>query len=163
MKYVQRDGQVAANAYFCAEQNALVVRNAEEYYRNMFRREVSSWNLHDAHIDGITPQAGNPSKQPKAASRRSSFGRTIRTSATRARRKWASGENSISANWYHEHFGKEAVVDRIHHLRRHRHGGIRLGRPGRAQKCATGASRKLQSVVSQCRCSEFLSRLEKRC
>jgi erythromycin esterase-like protein len=50
MDYLQRDGQVAADAYFCAEQNALVVRNAEEYYRNMFRREVSSWNLRDTHM-----------------------------------------------------------------------------------------------------------------
>jgi erythromycin esterase-like protein len=50
MQYLQRDGQVAADAYFCAEQNALVVRNAEEYYRNMFRREVSSWNLRDTHM-----------------------------------------------------------------------------------------------------------------
>ena len=50
MDYLQRDGQVAADAYFCAAQNALVVRNAEEYYRNMFRREVSSWNLRDNHM-----------------------------------------------------------------------------------------------------------------
>jgi erythromycin esterase-like protein len=50
MDYLQRDGQVAADAYFCAEQNARVVRNAEEYYRNMFRREVSSWNLRDTHM-----------------------------------------------------------------------------------------------------------------
>lgn len=50
MEYLQRDGQLAADAYFCAEQNALVVRNAEEYYRNMFRREVSSWNLRDRHM-----------------------------------------------------------------------------------------------------------------
>ena len=50
MDYLQRDGQVAADAYFCAEQNARVVRNAEEYYRNMFRREVSSWNLRDNHM-----------------------------------------------------------------------------------------------------------------
>ena len=50
MDYLQRDGQVAADAYFCAEQNARLVRNAEEYYRNMFRREVSSWNLRDNHM-----------------------------------------------------------------------------------------------------------------
>ena len=50
MDYLQRDGQVAADAYFCAEQNARVVKNAEEYYRNMFRREVSSWNLRDNHM-----------------------------------------------------------------------------------------------------------------
>ncbi len=50
MDYLSRDGQVAADAYFCAEQNALVVKNAEEYYRKMFRREVSSWNLRDTHM-----------------------------------------------------------------------------------------------------------------
>jgi erythromycin esterase-like protein len=50
MDYLQRDGQVAADAYFCAEQNARVVQNAEEYYRNMFRREISSWNLRDTHM-----------------------------------------------------------------------------------------------------------------
>ena len=50
MDYLQRDGQVAADAYFCAEQNARVVRNAEEYYRNMFRRDISSWNLRDTHM-----------------------------------------------------------------------------------------------------------------
>ena len=32
MDYLQRDGQVASDAYFCAEQNALIVRDAEQYY-----------------------------------------------------------------------------------------------------------------------------------
>jgi erythromycin esterase-like protein len=50
MEYLQRDGQVAADAFFCAEQKAVVVRNAEEYYRNMFRHDVSSWNLRDGHM-----------------------------------------------------------------------------------------------------------------
>jgi erythromycin esterase-like protein len=35
---------------FFAEQNARLVRNAEEYYRTMFRSEVSSWNLRDSHM-----------------------------------------------------------------------------------------------------------------
>ena len=50
MDYLQRDGQVAADDYFFAEQNAIVVRNAEAYYRNMFRREVSTWNLRETHM-----------------------------------------------------------------------------------------------------------------
>ncbi len=49
-EYLQRDGRVAADELFCAEQNALVVKNAEEYYRTMFRSEVSSWNLRDHHM-----------------------------------------------------------------------------------------------------------------
>lgn len=49
-EYLQRDGQVAADALFCAEQNALVARNAENYYRNMFKSGHSSWNLRDTHM-----------------------------------------------------------------------------------------------------------------
>jgi erythromycin esterase-like protein len=36
---------------FYAEQNARLVKNAEEYYRTMFRGRVSSWNLRDAHME----------------------------------------------------------------------------------------------------------------
>ena len=35
---------------FYAQQNARLVRNAEEYYRTMFQRRVSSWNLRDNHM-----------------------------------------------------------------------------------------------------------------
>ena len=35
---------------FYAQQNARLVRNAEEYYRTMFRGRVSSWNLRDSHM-----------------------------------------------------------------------------------------------------------------
>ncbi len=38
------------DAAFYAQQNARLVRNAEEYYRTMFRGRVSSWNLRDSHM-----------------------------------------------------------------------------------------------------------------
>ena len=67
MDYLQRDGQVAADAYFCAEQNARVVKNAEEYYRKMFRREVSSWNLRDNHMmESLVSLAEHLGKQGRA-------------------------------------------------------------------------------------------------
>jgi erythromycin esterase len=37
-------------AYFNAEQNALVARNAELYYRTMVRGGAKSWNVRDAHM-----------------------------------------------------------------------------------------------------------------
>jgi erythromycin esterase-like protein len=49
-EYAARDGRVAADRYFYAEQNARLVRNAEAYYRSMFRGRVSSWNLRDRHM-----------------------------------------------------------------------------------------------------------------
>jgi erythromycin esterase-like protein len=48
--YASRDGRIAADEYFVAEQNAHVVRNAETYYRAMFRGGAESWNVRDRHM-----------------------------------------------------------------------------------------------------------------
>jgi erythromycin esterase-like protein len=48
--YARRDGRVAEEELFYAEQNARLVKNAEAYYRSMFLEEVSSWNLRDRHM-----------------------------------------------------------------------------------------------------------------
>lgn len=48
--YLPHDGPTAADDRFFAEQNALVVRNAERYYRTMVRSNVLSWNLRDRHM-----------------------------------------------------------------------------------------------------------------
>src|SRR5260370_22779425 len=50
MEYARRDGRVAEDELFYAEQNARLVKNAEEYYRSMFLKEVSSWNLRERHM-----------------------------------------------------------------------------------------------------------------
>jgi len=49
-EYATRDGRIAADDYFFAEQNARLVRNAEEYYRAMFGGRAQSWNLRDGHM-----------------------------------------------------------------------------------------------------------------
>ena len=48
--YASRDGRVARDEYFFAEQNARLVKNAEEYYRAMFKGRDESWNLRDRHM-----------------------------------------------------------------------------------------------------------------
>ena len=48
--YMLRNGGASAEEYFSAEQNAVVVRNAEQYYRTMLQADVSSWNLRDRHM-----------------------------------------------------------------------------------------------------------------
>ena len=48
--YASRDGRIARDEFFFAEQNARLVRNAERYYRTMFRGRVESWNLRDRHM-----------------------------------------------------------------------------------------------------------------
>ena len=48
--YANRDGRIAEDEHFFAEQNARLVRNAEWYYRTMFAGQVESWNLRDTHM-----------------------------------------------------------------------------------------------------------------
>ena len=48
--YASRDGRVAEDEFFFAEQNARLVLNAERYYRTMFHGRVESWNLRDRHM-----------------------------------------------------------------------------------------------------------------
>jgi len=49
-EFAHRDGQVAEDEFFSAEQNARLVRDAEEYYRGMFQGRVNTWNLRDRHM-----------------------------------------------------------------------------------------------------------------
>ncbi len=49
-EYASRDGRLAADEFFVAEQNARLVKNAEAYYRTMFAGHVESWNLRDRHM-----------------------------------------------------------------------------------------------------------------
>ncbi|MFP4598074.1 MAG: erythromycin esterase family protein [Persicimonas sp.] len=47
---LSQDGLFAEDEFFFAEQNARVAKNAEEYYRSMYRGRASSWNLRDQHM-----------------------------------------------------------------------------------------------------------------
>jgi erythromycin esterase-like protein len=48
--YLSDDGRLAEDELFYAQQNAVTVRNAEEYYRGMFRGRATSWNMRDTHM-----------------------------------------------------------------------------------------------------------------
>jgi erythromycin esterase-like protein len=66
MEYMNRPG---GDDFFDAEQNARLVKNAEEYYRSMFRGRQSSWNLRDTHmaetIDALVSYLRRRGRQPK--------------------------------------------------------------------------------------------------
>lgn len=48
--YLRRDGFIAEDEYFFAEQNARIAQNAEKYYRSMYEGRVNTWNLRDRHM-----------------------------------------------------------------------------------------------------------------
>ena len=108
MDYLKRDGQIATDAYFCAEQNALVVRNAEEYYRNMFRREVSSWNLRDTHMMESLLRLTNHLSADKAPAKVIVWAHNSHLGDARATQMSERGELNLG-QLVREHFGKESV------------------------------------------------------
>src|SRR4030081_1879472 len=69
--YVRRDGRLAEDELFYAEQNARLVKNAEAYYRSMFLEEASSWNLRDRHmaetLDALVKHLGRKAGRAKVA------------------------------------------------------------------------------------------------
>jgi erythromycin esterase-like protein len=49
-RFIQQDKRVEEDEYFQIIQNAHLIKSAESYYRNMFKEEVSTWNLRDKHM-----------------------------------------------------------------------------------------------------------------
>jgi erythromycin esterase-like protein len=70
-EYLGRDGRLAEDEQFYAEQNARLVKNAEVYYRSMYLEEVSSWNLRDRHmaetLDALVTHLGRKGQRAKVA------------------------------------------------------------------------------------------------
>ena len=66
-------GSLAADGdeHFFAQQNARLVKNAEAYYRTMFRGRVSSWNLRDSHmvetLQALDTHLAQHAKPPRVA------------------------------------------------------------------------------------------------
>jgi erythromycin esterase-like protein len=97
-EYANRDGFVARDEYFFAEQNARLVKNAEEYYRQMFRGRVSSWNLRDRHMTetliALASHLENQGQNAKAVvwAHNSHLGDARATDMSRGRGEWNVGQ-----------------------------------------------------------------------
>ena len=133
-------------SYFFAEQNARLVRDAEEYYRTMFRgrglllEPARPPHGRDARRAGRLPGAAGGRAEgrrvgPQLAPRRRAGDadgrpgrverRPARARAVRPRRR----------------------AGRLHHLRRHGDGGLELGRAGRAEAGPTGPAGQLRGAL----------------
>jgi len=68
-EYVRRDSHSAEDDFFNAEMNAALVRDAEKYYRGMFKGRVNTWNLRDTHmadtLDALERHIAGQGRLPK--------------------------------------------------------------------------------------------------
>jgi erythromycin esterase-like protein len=105
---LSRDGAAAKEELFFAEQNARLVKNAEEYYRSMFRGRASSWNLRDRHmvetIEALVAHL-NGSRHPKAII----WAHNSHLGDARATEMSQHGELNVG-QLVRERFGSEAVL-----------------------------------------------------
>lgn len=49
-EYIAQDSFIRSEEFFNAEQNARLARDAEQYYREMFRGRINTWNIRDHHM-----------------------------------------------------------------------------------------------------------------
>lgn len=68
-QYTAPEKPMNADQHFYALQNARLIKNAEEYYRAMFRGHVESWNLRDQHMAETLDALVNHLDQQQAGSK----------------------------------------------------------------------------------------------
>jgi erythromycin esterase-like protein len=107
--YASRDGRVADDEFFFAEQNARLVKNAEQYYRSMFRGRVESWNRRDAHmaetLEALVAHLTSRGRKPKIAV----WEHNSHLGDARATEIGESGEFNVG-QLVRERYGAEAVL-----------------------------------------------------
>ena len=105
----RRDGRIPEDEFFYAEQNARLVKNAEEYYRTMFRGRVSSWNLRDRHmaetLDALMTHFDRKAERTKVVAwEHNSHIGDARATAMGREGEWNVGQLA------RERYGREAVL-----------------------------------------------------
>ena len=108
-EYAARDGRVAADEYFYAEQNARLVKNAEAYYRAMFHGRISSWNLRDRHmaetLDALMAHLETQARRPKVIV----WAHNSHLGDARATQMGEAGELNLG-QLVRQRYGREAVL-----------------------------------------------------
>ena len=107
--YARRDGRVAADELFYAEQNARLVQNAERYYRAMFEGRVSSWNLRDRHMAETLEALARHLDRPGRPARIVVWAHNSHLGDARATEMGDGGELNVG-QLARERYGREAVL-----------------------------------------------------
>jgi erythromycin esterase-like protein len=108
-EYLKQDGVQAEDAFFYAEQNARVVRDAEQYYRAMFRSGVRSWNLRDQHMADTLDALINHLEKRQAPAKIVVWAHNSHLGDARATELGAGGELNVG-QLVRERYGPDCVL-----------------------------------------------------
>lgn len=110
LMYLSKDGLSENEELFCAEQNAILAKNAEQYYREMFNKRVNTWNLRDLcmsnMVDSITEHVSKIDGSAKAViwAHNSHTGNALATEFSE------SGELSLGQLLLFNHWGEAYLI-----------------------------------------------------
>jgi erythromycin esterase-like protein len=90
------NGHLDDDAHFYAEQNALLVANAEAYYRAAFRGGIESWNLRDMHMaDTLDALVAHLQRTARGATRAAVWAHNSHLGDARATELGQTGELNV--------------------------------------------------------------------
>jgi erythromycin esterase-like protein len=108
-EYARRGGPMGADELFYAEQNARLVKDAEQYYRSMFLQEVSSWNLRDRHMAETLQALSTHLEQQAGRAKVAVWAHNSHVGDARATQMGERGELNIG-QLMREKYGADATV-----------------------------------------------------
>ena len=145
-----------ADALFHAQQNARLVRNAEQYYRAMFKGRASSWNLRDLHMaDTLQALSAHLQERTGAPPRLAVWAHNSHLGDASATAMGAQGEWNVGELMRRRHPGECALVGFTTHS-----GTVRAASewdaPGRVIEVRPGLPGSWEALFHETRCERFL-------
>jgi erythromycin esterase-like protein len=104
------ESAIQRDAYFFAEQNARLVKNAEEYYRTMFRGGAQSWNLRDQHMAGTIQALRTHLSDERAPAKLAVWAHNSHLGDARATEMGQRGELNVGQLMRERFPGKTALI-----------------------------------------------------
>ena len=139
---------VAEDEFFFAEQNARLVKNAEQYYRSMFRGPVSSWNLRDQHmvetLDSLVLHLNEQHGRAKIVV----WAHNSHLGDARATEMGVIGELNVGQLMRERH-PQETYGHWVHYLRRHGDRRRRMGQPARRRRVRPALPGSYEDLLHQ--------------
>ena len=154
--YLRRDGWIADDEFFFAEQNARLVRDAEEYYQQMYRAEVSSWNLRDRHMAGTLDALIEHLDRQLPRAKIVVWEHNSHVGDARATEMGARGELNVG-QLARQRYGNECVLVGFTTFDGTVTAATRLGRSGRAQASPSRLDRQSRGVPPRERSEALLA------
>ena len=152
----------AEDEFFVAEQNGRLVKNAEAYYRSMFRGRVASWNLRDRHmadtLEALTRHLGTAASPGIVV-----WAHNSHLGDARATEMGQHGELNVG-QLVRECRGTEAILIGFTTDRRDGHGGHRVGWPCGVKRVKPSLPDSVEHVFTTqtSRSPSWIRRIERR-